>query len=499
MAYSCSLSNPCIAHFMLTQKTTIKLCAHSALSWQYFWMIAPCMLGLSACSLGPEYSRPNIPTPSAWMAPQNQNAAVWPSLEWWHGFASPQLNALMDKAQHTNDDIGAAIARVQEADAQARIAGAALLPAVGVSTAATHEHEPVSGGGFSTYSQYNPLLSASYQLDFWGKNRAARDAALAAAKASRYDRVTVELTVMSSVATSYFQALQLRDRIRIAEENLVNAERIFKGLQIEQNVGTVTALDVAQQDTTVATLSAAIPPLKQQLRQTLDALAILTGQNPEDVNLPSGSLADLTEPVVQAGLPSELLARRPDVSEAEANLIAANANIKVARASFFPSISLTANGGFISGALSTALSPANHVFALSAGITQPIFEGGALQGQYDYSKARYAELLSDYHKSVISAFGNVEDALVALQQTAEQQQRQQASADKARHAYDLANAQFHAGTINILTVLNTENALFTAEDTLAQVKLSHLQALIQLYNAMGGGWQQAENLGQTHG
>jgi outer membrane protein TolC len=151
---------------------------------------------------------------------------------------------------------------------------------------------------------------------------------------------------------------------------------------------------------------------------------------------------------------------------------------------------LTAEGGFESNALSTVLNPANSVFALTAGLIQPIFEGGALQGQYAYSKARYAELLADYHKAVISAFGNVEDALVALQQTADQQQRQQEAVDKAQQAYKLSQSQLQAGTINVLTVLNTENALFTAEDALVQVKLSRLQALIGLFNALGGGWQQ---------
>jgi len=454
-------------------------------------LLALGVAGLSACSLGPAYSRPDIPPPPAWSNPPAQ-AAAWPSTNWWQGFASPQLNTLMTQAREANDDLAAAIARVKEADAQARIAGAALLPEVAASGTATYEHQPVAGAGFKTYSAYNPLLSASYELDFWGKNRAVRDAALAAAAASRYDRATVELTVMSSVASSYFQALQLRERVSIAQDNLKNAQSILKGLQLEQQVGTVTALDVAQQDTAVATLSAALPPLQEQLQQTLDALAILTGQNPGSVVLADGALGDLTQPVVEPGLPSELLARRPDVAEAEAQLIAANANIKVARASFFPSISLTANGGFVSSALSTALSPANRVFALGAGVTQPIFEGGALEGQYDYSKARYGELLADYHKTVISAFGNVQDALVAVQQTTADQQAWQITVDKAQRAYTLATAQFHAGTINILTVLNTEDALFTAQDSLAQVKLSHLQALLELFNALGGGWQKEQ-------
>jgi NodT family efflux transporter outer membrane factor (OMF) lipoprotein len=246
---------------------------------------------------------------------------------------------------------------------------------------------------------------------------------------------------------------------------------------------------VAQQETTVATLAAAVPPLKQQFGETLDALAILVGKQPETVDISSGTLGDLAEPQVRPGMPSELLARRPDVAQAEAQLVAANANIAAARAAFFPSINLTADGGYASTALSTLFNPVSRVFALSAGLTQPIFEGGALTGQYQLDKARYSELLADYHKAVISAFGNVEDALIEVQQTADQQQRQAEAAAKARRAYELTQAQFHAGTINILTVLSTETALFTAEDTLVQVKFSHLKALIALFSALGGGWQ----------
>lgn len=395
----------------------------------------------------------------------------------------------MDKAEKANDDISAAIARIKEADAQARIAGAPLLPEINASTSALWQRQPTANG-IQTAPEYTPLLNASYEIDFWGKNAAALEAAEAAANANRYDCVTVELTVMTGVATSYFQALELRDRIEVAEKNLKNAQEILEGLRSEQTAGTVTALDITQQEVSVAAASAAIPPLKQQLRQTLDGLAILTGQLPEAVDIKTGSLLDLSEPVVRPGLPSELLARRPDVAEAEAQLIAANANIKIARASFFPSINLTASGGFESAALATAVNPANSVFSLAAGITQPIFQGGALEGQYDYSEARYTELLANYHKAVINAFSNVEDALAALRQTAEQQKRQQTTVDKARLAYNLSMEQFRAGTINILTVLNTENALFTAEDSLVQVKFLHLQALLALYNALGGGWHQ---------
>jgi len=454
------------------------------------WLAAGCLLGVSACNLGPDYQRPELPAPAAWSGADGQ-AVAWPSTEWWRGFGSPQLDAYITQAQHTNDDLAAAIARVREADAQARIAGAPLLPSVDAGFQATHARAPVSSGGLGTSSEFSPLLSASYELDFWGKNRAALDAAKATADASRFDRVTVELTVMTGVANTYFQALELRDRLDIAQKNFDTAQTILNGLKLEQQAGTANALDVAQQATTVATLYAAIPPLQQQLRQTVDALAILLGSTPETVDVSSGSLTDVAQPQVGPGLPSALLARRPDVAEAEAQLISANANVAVARAAFFPSIDLTASGGYESNQLAGLLNPSNAIFSLAAGITQPIFEGGALEGQSEFAKARYTELLADYHKAVISAFGNVEDSLAAVQQTAEQEKRQEQAVTTARRAFEIGQAQLHAGTINVLTLLNTETALFTAEDALAQVKFSHLQALVNLFNALGGGWQQA--------
>lgn len=452
---------------------------------------------LVACSLGPHYHRPDIPPPQSWRDPRQATTAEWPSSDWWKAFNSPTLDELMGQAQAANDDIGAAIARVQQADAQARIAGAPLLPALSLDGSGTRQRSTQLAlspegkliGVPGTGNSFSAGLTASYELDFWGRNRALHDAARMAALASRYDRATVELTVMQSVASTYFQALELRDRLKVANDNVASAQDTLKGLQLEAQVGTVTALDVAQQQTTVATLSAAIPPLAQQLGQTINALAILVGKEPESVDVTSGTLADLAEPEVQPGMPSELLARRPDVAQAEAQLIAANADIAAARAAFFPTISLTADGGFASSSLSKLFNPVSRVWSATAGLTQPIFQGGALVGQYQLNKGRYAELLADYHKAVISAFGNVEDALVSVQQTADQLQRQQEAVATARHAYELTQAQFHAGVINILIVLSTETALFSAEDTLVQVKYSHLNALVALYSALGGGWQ----------
>jgi outer membrane protein, multidrug efflux system len=454
-----------------------------------------CLIALTACSLGPRYQHPEVAVPDSWHTAPAASAPEWPATDWWRGFESRDLDELIAQAQGANDDLRAAIARVRQADAQRRIAGAPLLPALNLDASATRARAPVPGAGqYMTGDVYSPLLSASYELDFWGKNRAALSAASAAARASRYDRTTVELGVLAGVAGTFFQALELRDRLAIADANLENAGRVLHGLKLEASAGIATALDVAQQETVVATLNATIPPLRQQLRQSLDALAILIGTTPEAVDLTHGSLDELAEPAVRPGLPAQLLARRPDVASAEAQLIAANANIAAARAAFFPNISLTANGGYASAELAHLLTPANRVWTIAAAATQPIFEGGALLGQYQLARGRYDELLADYHKAVISALANVEDALIAVEQSAEQVARQREATSTAQRAYEFAQKQMHAGTINVLTLLNTETALFSARDAFAQAKYAHLQALVTLYQALGGGWQRAQGL-----
>lgn len=453
-------------------------------------------LALTGCSLGPAYHRPSIPPPPAWNTPTAAAAPQgWPSADWWRGFNSAELSRLMLTGKAANDDLAAAVARVREADAQLRISSSPLLPSLDATGDGSRQRtiSPTSGGAL-LYNEFATGLNASYELDFWGENRAIRSAALATANASRYDRETVELTVMSGIADTYFSVLALRDRVRIARANLASAQQTLQGLKTDEEVGTSNALDVAQQDTIVATVAATIPPLLQQERQQTDALAILIGQTPQSFDITASSLAGIAAPMVGAGVPSQLLARRPDVANAEAQLIAANANIRAARAAFFPTIDLTASGGYESRALSTLLEPGSRVFAVSAGITQPIFHGGSVLGEYRLSQARYDELLADYHKAVISAFGNVEDSLAAVNDTGDQLQREQVATDKARGAYEMAQDQFHAGVVNILTVLSTETSLFSAQDALAQAQLAHLTALVGLYNALGGGWSS----GQEH-
>jgi outer membrane protein, multidrug efflux system len=454
---------------------------------------------LSACNLGPHYVRPDIPAPGSWTPvtpestpsqPAPPDVSTWPDAQWWHGFGSPDLDRLIDQAQQANDDLTAAVARVQQSDAQVRIAGAALLPSLEAGFTPQRQRTVLTNGSNQAISinTFTAQLSAAYELDFWGRNAALRAAAVAQAFGSRYDRETVRLSLMASVATTYFTALSLRDRVEVAANNLTNARETLRGLEFELRVGTANALDVAQQQALVDTEDATLPALRAQLSHTLAALAILVGTTPDQLQLGQTALEQVQAPPVMTGLPAGLLARRPDVASAEAQLIAANANVRAARAAFLPSIQLTANGGVQSAALSSLLLPGSRIFDVSAGLTQPIFEGGQIAGAYAQTKGRFRELLADYHKAVISAFGNTQDSLTEVHETAEQLLRQDRATQSARRAYDFSQQQFHAGTINILTVLTTETALLTAQDTQAQVRLARLAALVSLYQALGGGW-----------
>jgi NodT family efflux transporter outer membrane factor (OMF) lipoprotein len=258
------------------------------------------------------------------------------------------------------------------------------------------------------------------------------------------------------------------------------------------DAGTASALDVAQQEALADGERALIPGFISQLEQEVIALGILVGEPPERINVTPGTLTALDLPPVASGLPSELLARRPDVAGAEAQLIAQNFNIKVARAAFFPSITLTGSAGFEGEALNHLIGPGGAVVSLAAGLTLPLFDGGTLRGQLEQAKGRYDELLADYRKAVVQAFTDVDTALTAWRYASEQERLQRIAVEAATRAATIATAQLGAGTVDITTVLTAETTQFNDEDTLVQVRLARVQALLNLYKALGGGWVEAD-------
>lgn len=467
------------------------------------------LVALGGCDLGPDYLRPRGDIPPAWRASAATAAAAWPAVDWWRGFASPELDALMALARARNFDIAAAIARVRQADAQVRIAGAALLPTLNATGGGSWQRSGGSGRRIGTtagtatgtvvlpsasrytdFRQYNTAGNIAYEADFWGRNRATLEAARANAVYSRFDQQVVALTVLTNVATTWFTALDLQDRLTIARHNLADSERTLAIVRARLEAGTATALDLAQQEALIAGQRAAIPNLRNQMEQQLIGLGILVGRPPAAIAVRPGSLVDLRLPEVYPGLPSHLLARRPDVAEAEAQLVAANANIKVARASFFPTIQLTGSGGYQSLALSTLLGPGASVLSLASNLAQPIFDAGTLRGQLEQARGRYDELLAGYRRVILQAFTDVEAALAALHFTAEQLALEEQAVATAQRAADIARAQLAAGTVDITAVLQAQITLYTDQDTLAQVRLAHVQALLNLYKALGGGWSQ---------
>jgi outer membrane protein, multidrug efflux system len=458
------------------------------------------VLLLGGCDLGPDYQRPEVEMPLEFRASPATEAAAWPSEDWWRGFNSPELNALIEEARGQNFDIAAAVARVRQADAQVRIAGAPMLPLVTTTASAswqqvgaTRGFSGVSRGGSTTSTidvrdySFTPL-NVAYEVDFWGLNRAARQSAISDAMFSRFDQQVVALTVVTNVANAWFTALGFADRLVVAQNNLADAEQTLAVIRGRLDAGTASALDVAQQEALVAGQRAVIPGLRSQLEQQLIGLGILVGRAPEAITVRPGSLNTLSLPLVSPGLPSSLLQRRPDVAEAEAQLVARNFDIKVARAAFFPSIQLTGTYGFSNAALNTLFTPGGTIASLAAGLTQPLFDAGTLRGLLEQAKGRYDEVLANYRKAVIQAFTDVEIALTTWRFTSEQEELQRRAVATAQRAADIARAQMLAGTVDITTVLQAEITLYGDQDNLALVRLSRVQALLSLYKALGGGW-----------
>jgi multidrug efflux system outer membrane protein len=454
------------------------------------------MLPLGGCLLNGDLPEPGLDIPAAYDGgPRNPAAAqtALPPLDWWRKFRSRELTAIIEQARVANLDIAAAIARIVQADAQARIAGAALLPAISLNGSGIHTQasktENSSGTRDIVTNKLNATLNvASFEIDFWGKNRAALQAAEQSAVASRFDREVVGLSTVVSAANAYFQVLAAQDRLKAAHDDIVSATRVLDLIKQRVNAGTASALDIAQQESVVYNLRAAIPPLQQTLKQNRVALAILMGRSPEQVHIRGGSLNSMAIPRVTPGLPSELLTQRPDIRKAEANLAAANANVYNARAQFLPSITLTGEGGYASAVLKVLLRPESAIYSAAASLTQPIFEGGKLLGNLDSQKGKQDELLQNYRKAVISAFGDVENALDSVHQTSLRVTLQAQVVRSSRQAFNISEERLREGTIDLVTVLQTQQTLYQAQDTLFQAQLARLQAIVSLYQALGGGW-----------
>jgi NodT family efflux transporter outer membrane factor (OMF) lipoprotein len=461
---------------------------------------------LSGCILGTERPDLNLDVPAAYReGGRTAPDAHVPAIDWWRDFKSSELTSLMDAAQLYDLDIAVAIAQIVQADAQVGVQGAPLFPSV-TGTANAEQSRSASsgfsnnnlagtgltsvstGGGGSTFSQYSLGLSASYMIDFWGKNRATLHAAEESATALRYNREVVTLTAIVTVANTYFQVLAAQDQLRVARRNLAAAERILTLIKQQFAGGTASQLDVSQQETQVATERAAIPPLEITLRQNIAALAVLVGRAPANFTVKGGLLTQIAVPRVTPGLPSELLNQRPDIRQAEAQLASSNFSVESARAAFFPQIQLTAQTGVQSATLAALFGPGAWFYTVSAGLTQPLFDGFLLESELKQAKGVQLQNLQAYRKAVLSAFSDVEKALVALSQSTLQERLEVEAVASARKAFEVSETQLRAGTVNLITVLQTQQTLLTNENALAQARLNKLLAASSLFQALGGGW-----------
>lgn len=435
------------------------------------------LLLLTACNLAPDFQRPDVETPSQWRdtALTRQQSAVDP--QWWRAFGSAQLNHLITESLLYNNDLAAARQRVEQARAQAKIAGANLWPSLGVQGEFTDTHNR-SGNSRKQDGQF----TIAYEIDLWGANRARRDAGSARLLSSVFSRDALQLVVMSNVGQAYFNLLALAERKRIASDFLENVGNALAIVEARYQSGAVSALDVAQQQTELATARANLDLLNQQHSLAQNALAILLGHPPQAVSVHGEGFFDMIVPTVAALQPASLLERRPDVRQVEMDLIAANADIGVARAAFYPKLQLN---------LDTILAspqPAGVALAMASSLTQPLFQGGRLEGGLENAEARNAELVENYRKTILTAFKEVEDAAAVRSNSTRRLAALADAVDKARLAYRLSLDRYRLGAIDYQALLLTQRSLLSAENSQVQARQDVLVAMVQLYQALGGGW-----------
>nr|WP_178117234.1 efflux transporter outer membrane subunit [Pseudomonas sp. PB100] len=456
-------------------------------------LLSLCLL-LNACAGDPPSVDSGIAPPAAWQFAE-RDAAQATNQRWWTQFGSPQLNRLVEQARRDSVDVAAAMARVRQAQASAVIAGAPLLPEVKFDLTTSHQKLLHGQGGpdldaspsDDAVDNFGASLAASYEVDFWGGRAAARDSALQGLRASEFDQATVELTLLSNVADRYAQTLAARQRQQIAELNLANARNVLDLVQTRYDAGSATALELAQQKSLVASQRRQLPLIQQLAEDAQITLAALLGQPVQNLDLGAEPFQAMTWPTIGAGMPSQLLSRRPDIAKAEAELAAAQANVTVARAAMLPALTLGATVG--SDAYKAVDILRSPYYTLTAGLVGPIFNNGRLSAERDKARARQDELLYAYRGAIINGFADVEKTLSSITRLDQQRHWQTDELQQAQAAFQIAESRYQAGAEDLLTVLETQRTLYAAQDLNVQLRLARLQASIALYKALGGGWK----------
>jgi outer membrane protein, multidrug efflux system len=453
---------------------------------------------LAGCMVGPNYHRPAVQTPAAFrdlsekQAQDQAQTASFADLPWWQVFQDPQLQELIRTALKQNYDLQIATERINAARAQVAVTRSSLFPQVSGNGSFTGGRE----GTFQTKYNFLELTAdAAFQLDFFGKLRRATEAARAELLATEDARQTVVLTLVSDVASDYFALLELDLQLQITHETIATQQDSVKLTNLRMDHGVATKLDVLQAQQTLDTANAEVPDLERQIAQEENAINILLGNYPAGVTRGKPLVEQPIPPQVPPGMPSSLLERRPDIREAEHILVAANAEIGVAKAQFFPQISLTGSGGGSFGrssAFSSLMGSQLGIWSYGANVSQPIFTGGALKGNLKYAESQHQQALLAYKEAIQHAFGDVSDALIGYQKLHEVRLRQEDTVADLRESVRLSNMRYTGGTTTYLEVLDGQRSLFSAEITLAQARGNEYQSLVQLYRSLGGGWEQQQ-------
>jgi multidrug efflux system outer membrane protein len=451
---------------------------------------------LSGCAVGPNYKRPSADVPGSYRGAAPQEAAQ-PAAEsigdqkWWKVFEDPQLRELIHAALQQNYDVRIAATRILEAQAQVGITRADQLPTISGGVEAVNQRSARSKlfPAFETSSNQVDL-SLAWELDFWGKYRRATESARANLLATQWAREAVISTLVSDVATAYFQLRELDLELEISRRTLASRRDSLQITQTLASGGATSMLDVRQAEQLVFTAAETIPDLERRIEQQENFISTLLGNNPG----PIARGAKLTEqphaPEIPAGVPSGLLERRPDILEAEAQLIAANAQIGVAKAAYFPQINLTASGGYQSSALTSLFSGPAGLWSFGGSLVQPIFTGGRIRSNVKFTEARQQEAALIYQQTIQQAFRGVSDALVEYRKDREFREQQEQLTFSAQDAARLSETRYRGGATSYLEVLTNETNYFDAELGLAQAQLNELLGLVRIYRNLGGGWQE---------
>lgn len=451
------------------------------------------MLSLAGCAVPADPPPHAVNPPASWQGDGAKADAGAPAFDahWWRHFGSDELDALIAQAEAHNQDLARALARVKGARAQARIAGAQRLPELTGQIDASREAR-LGGRADVDGNESMAGFAARYELDLWGRQGALHREARQGLRASVFERDAVRIGVAAEVASSWLQRVGLRERAAIARHSLENAQRVLRLVESRGRAGAAAPLELAQQRGLVAMRERELARLRQEARNAETALALLLGLPAPEPSAAEVRLDAVQVPAVSAGLPSQLLVRRPDIAQAEARLAAANANVQAARAALLPRVTLSASIG-VQGQAPGALFD-NPLYSLAAGLAAPIFDGGRLAGARDLAEARREELLGAYRGAVIAAFADAQTALHAVAGIDAQALAQASELREARRAAELSELRYKAGAETLLVLLDAQRVLYAAQDLEIQLRQARLQARVALYRALGGGWREDDRV-----